>query len=208
MKIRIRRILVPVFLCLAIACLIEIPLAETTIFGEAVILWDTLFRAIVAAPVLFHYYREDHVFRGKEQFNAKTAVLFLAVGVVLSLVFSAVIRAFHLPGVDAANATLFVEPLWLQFLVLFIASPLLEELFFRGVLYGRLKELIPTQAAIMLSAVVFGLYHANLGQGLYGFFMGIFLAWAMERCQTVKAPLLIHIAANAAAVVAALANLP
>ena len=52
-RIRIRRILIPVFYCLAIACLIEVPLGQTDLFGEAVILWDTLFRAILAVPVLY-----------------------------------------------------------------------------------------------------------------------------------------------------------
>ena len=52
MKIRIRRLAIPILFCLAVACLIEIPLSETTIFGDAVILWDTLFRAILAVPIL------------------------------------------------------------------------------------------------------------------------------------------------------------
>lgn len=34
----------PVFWLLAVACLIELPLGQTMIFGEDVILWDTLFR--------------------------------------------------------------------------------------------------------------------------------------------------------------------
>ena len=55
MKIRIQRLLVPVFWLLAVACLIELPLGQTTIFGEDVILWDTLFRAVAASPVLIHF---------------------------------------------------------------------------------------------------------------------------------------------------------
>ena len=69
LKIRIRRILFPILFCLAVACLIELPLAQTALFGDDVILWDTLFRAIVAVPMLVHLYREDSVFRGKEHWN-------------------------------------------------------------------------------------------------------------------------------------------
>ena len=72
MKIRIRRILFPILFCLAVACLIELPLAQTALFGDDVILWDTLFRAIVAVPMLVHLYREDSVFRGKEHWNGKS----------------------------------------------------------------------------------------------------------------------------------------
>ena len=83
--------------------------------------------------------------------------------------------------------------------MLLCASPLLEEFFFRGVLYMRLKELIPSVPAGLVSAALFGLYHGNPGQGLYAFIMGLFLAFSMEKTRTVKAPVLFHFAANAAA---------
>ena len=67
LKIRIRRILFPILFCLAVACIIELPLAQTTIFGDDVILWDTLFRSVIAVPMLVHLYREDSVFRGTEK---------------------------------------------------------------------------------------------------------------------------------------------
>ncbi len=73
LKIRIRRILFPILFCLAVACIIELPLAQTTIFGDDVILWDTLFRSVIAVPMLVHLYREDSVFRGKEHWNGKIA---------------------------------------------------------------------------------------------------------------------------------------
>ena len=72
-------------------------------------------------------------------------------------------------------------PLWLELTVLLAASPFLEEIFFRGILFQRLKELMSVKAAAVVSALVFGLYHGTLTQGIYGFFMGLALAWAMER---------------------------
>ncbi len=72
LKIRIRRILFPILFCLAVACIIELPLAQTTIFGDDVILWDTLFRSVIAVPMLVHLYREDSVFRGKNTGTEKS----------------------------------------------------------------------------------------------------------------------------------------
>lgn len=200
MKIRIRRILIPVLLCLAVACLIEIPLGQTDLFGEDVILWDTLFRAIAAMPGLLYFYREDEVFRGRERWNLKTAVLLILAGIAGSIIFRVLFILIGMPGYDAAEKTLITGNILLQVVVLLAASPLLEEFFFRGVLYGRLKELFPVPAAMILSAVCFGLYHGNAAQGIYGFFMGLLLSWSMEYCQTVKAPIAVHIAANGAAV--------
>lgn len=208
MKIRIKRILIPVLFVLAVACLIELPLAETTIFGEEIILWDTLFRAVLAVPVLVHFYREDAVFRGEERWSFKTALFTMGAGAALSLLSHGILSALNLPGTGAAEETLFVGRLWLQALVLLLASPLLEELFFRGVLYGRLKELVPTWAAALLSAAFFGLFHGNAAQGLYGFVMGLFLALAMEKTRTVKAPVLFHFAANGMALLLMVGNLP
>lgn len=201
MTIRIRRILTPVFLCLAVACMIEIPLGMTTIFGNDIILWDTLFRAIGAVPGLLYFYREDACFRGKKQLNLRQGVLYACAGAVFSIGFRLLFVVIGIPGYEQDTATLLTGNWPLQFLVLLAASPLLEEFFFRGVLFMRLKELMPVWGAAVVSAMCFGLYHGNLSQGIYGFFMGLFLAFCMERSQTVAVPILIHMAANAAALI-------
>lgn len=208
MKIRIRRILIPFFAMLTAALLVEIPLGTTSLFGEEIILWDTLFRSAVSIPILTVFYREDRVFRGKEKFGWKTAAKMAALGLALAAVCTAVIWGLKIPGGRAAEGTLFVGPWWLQALVLFAASPLLEELFFRGVLYGRLKELFSPMVSALLSAVFFGLYHGNPGQGIYGFVLGLYLAWTMEESQTVKAPILVHVLVNGLSFLMTVGNLP
>lgn len=208
MKIRIRRLLVPVFLCLAVACLVEIPLGQTDLFGEEVILWDTLFRTIAAMPGLIYFYREDRVFRGKAAWGLKEGCLCAVLGAGLSLAAGAVVSISKNLDYKAAGETLLTGRLWLQALVLLLASPLLEEFFFRGILYQRLKELVSPAAAAVISAAIFGLYHGNISQGIYGFFMGLCLAYSMEKCQTVKAPCAMHFAANLAAFAASALNLP
>lgn len=126
MKIRIRRILLPVLFCLAVACLIELPMAGTTIFGDEAVLWDTLFRAIAAVPVLYHFYREDTVFRGDAKWGLKTAVAVLVSGAAASVILGRIITYAGIPGYDAAATSLLTGRLWLQLLVLLCASPLLE----------------------------------------------------------------------------------
>lgn len=116
MKIRIRRLLVPVFWLLAVACLIELPLGQTTIFGEDVILWDTLFRAVAASPVLIHFYREDAVFRGKERWGWKEAALWAAAGFGLSLLGTLAVQVLSRAGLQAdmsmVEENLLSGPLW------------------------------------------------------------------------------------------------
>jgi len=201
MKIRIRRILIPTLFCLSVACLIEIPMGQTTLFGEAAILWDTLFRAILAVTMLIHFYKEDAVFRGEERWGLKRAAVCAAAGFLLSLLFRFLTAAMGDMDYGQAEGALLSGDFWLHSLVLLLASPLLEELFFRGILYMRLKEIFSPGTAGFLSAAFFGLYHGNISQGIYGFLMGLILAYSMEVCRTVKAPALIHGAANLAALV-------
>ena len=201
MKIRIRRILIPTLFCLSVACLIEIPMGQTMLFGEAAILWDTLFRAILAVPMLIYFYKEDAVFRGEECWDLKRAAVCAAAGFFMSLLFRFMTAAMGDMDYGQAEGALLSGNFWLQILVLLLASPLLEELFFRGILYMRLKELFSPKTAGFLSAALFGLYHGNISQGIYGFLMGLILAYSMEVCRTVKAPMLIHGAANLAALI-------
>ena len=105
-----------------------------------------------------------------------------------------------MPGYESVEQNLLTGNGGLQAVVLLGASPVLEEFFFRGVLYERVKRVTGVKSAMLLTALLFGLYHANVSQGIYGFFMGMYLAWCMERYQTVKAPITVHITANLAAI--------
>ena len=79
-----------------------------------------------------------------------------------------------------------------------LIKPLEEELVFRGLIYGRLEQYFSKRISILVSAFLFGAYHRNIVQAFYGFLMGCLLAWSFERYKSLKAPLLVHGAANVA----------
>ena len=199
MNRKVQRILIPFFYCLAVVCLVEIQLAQTDVFGEDIILWDTLFRTILAIPGLLYFYREDRRLRIEEKWNLMIMAKLAAVGAIASIIFRILFELIGMPGYESVKQNLLSGNPILQVIVLLAASPLLEEFFFRGVLFGRFKEMVSWKHAMWISAMGFGLYHANLSQGIYGFLMGMFLAWCMEKFQTVKAPIIVHIASNLAA---------
>ena len=199
MNRKVQRILIPFFYCLAVVCLVEIQLAQTDVFGEDIILWDTLFRTILAIPGLLYFYREDRRLRIEEKWNLMIMAKLAAVGAIASIIFRILFELIGMPGYESVEQNLLSGNPILQVIVLLAASPLLEEFFFRGVLFGRFKEMVSWKHAMWISAMGFGLYHANLSQGIYGFLMGMFLAWCMEKFQTVKAPIIVHIASNLAA---------
>ncbi len=92
-------------------------------------------------------------------------------------------------------------------------TPCLEEVLYRGVVYGRLCDLLlvnheeqgaeQTQKAwknrliaMALSALLFGVLHQNLVQFVYAGALGLMLAWFMEEAGHLYGPLLAHIGAN------------
>lgn len=77
-----------------------------------------------------------------------------------------------------------------------IMSPFAEEVIFRGIMYNRMKRIFPRGLAIFLSALLFGVFHWNLVQGIYGFLMGLLIVLCYEKFKSFWAPLLVHVVAN------------
>ena len=175
--------------------------------GNDTVLWDILISAVIGIPILLYIYRKSTFGQSSRCTDKKTGILLFLAGAGLSLAFRELLAIVGDLGYEQEVSTLLTGNILLEVLVLLILSPLFEELLFRGVIYERLKTRMPIRAAVILSAVFFGLYHGNLSQGIFGFLMGIVLAWAMERYRTVTAPLLIHMGVNAAALLLELVNL-
>jgi len=79
-----------------------------------------------------------------------------------------------------------------------IVSPFAEEVVFRGILYNRMKKFFPVAVSLVLSALLFGLYHGNVVQAAYGFLMGMLIAHIYEKCGRFFYAFLFHAVANTA----------
>ena len=100
------------------------------------------------------------------------------------------------------NNNIASNPLILKILGLVIIGPVVEELIFRGLIYKRLKGYTDVMKGVYISSAIFGIYHFNLVQGLYGFALGILLCFVYDKYKTIVAPIIVHISANLAALVA------
>ncbi|MCR5667250.1 MAG: CPBP family intramembrane metalloprotease [Eubacterium sp.] len=65
--------------------------------------------------------------------------------------------------------------IWL-FLNTVLLTPFVEEVLYRGILYEKIREKYRTVGGILISALVFGIVHANVPQFLYATVLGIVLA--------------------------------
>nr|WP_297176799.1 type II CAAX endopeptidase family protein [uncultured Agathobaculum sp.] len=106
-----------------------------------------------------------------------------------------VFRVAMLEPVDLVTEAISEMPLSVVLLGGCILGPLFEEVLFRGLLAGRLARYGQKPAAFV-SALLFGLYHANLSQFCYAFLLGLLLAYAHFYTGTLKMPVLLHILIN------------
>ena len=67
---------------------------------------------------------------------------------------------------------------------------------FRGIVFHRLKDWVKPQAAIVISALLFGIYHGNVVQFFYATCMGVMLAIIYDKTGTLWISIVAHIAAN------------
>lgn len=77
-----------------------------------------------------------------------------------------------------------------------VLSPLAEEIVFRGLIYNRMKRYFNKYLSIAVCGILFGVYHGNLVQGIYGCILGIAITFVYELYGSFAAPLLFHSMAN------------
>lgn len=77
-----------------------------------------------------------------------------------------------------------------------VISPFVEELVFRGFLYGRMRVYMPKIGAVLVSALLFGIYHGNMVQGVYGFLMGILFTLVYDRYKNFYLSVIMHVIVN------------
>ena len=87
-------------------------------------------------------------------------------------------------------------PLWLGLILYGLIAPITEEMIFRGITYNRMKRFFGVVPCIIVTSLLFGGFHANLPQFLYGTAMGALMALVYEWVKSFAAPLLFHMAAN------------
>ncbi len=105
---------------------------------------------------------------------------------------------YSLAGKEPASLvgeTMELMPLPVIFIGVCLVGPVCEELVFRGLIASRLSWYGEKPAAVV-SALMFGLYHANFGQFFYAFGLGILLAYAYFRSGRIAVPVMLHVLFN------------
>lgn len=87
-----------------------------------------------------------------------------------------------------------------QVLVTVVLAPLVEELLFRGLIRTELRTHMKPRGAALLGALLFGLYHGNISQGIYAFLLALCLELVCEWSGLLLPAVFLHAGANGASV--------
>ena len=77
-----------------------------------------------------------------------------------------------------------------------LLAPIAEEMVFRWLIYLRLRDSFRMGTAMVLSGLIFGIYHGNLVQAFYAGILGMVFAYFLELSGNLLSSILLHIGAN------------
>lgn len=83
------------------------------------------------------------------------------------------------------------QSVWTSILIMVILAPVFEELLYRKILIDRTKR-YGEATAILLSALLFALFHGNLNQFIYAFTLGMFFGFIYVKTNNVRYTILLH----------------
>ncbi|MBO5032520.1 MAG: CPBP family intramembrane metalloprotease [Lachnospiraceae bacterium] len=188
---------------IAVCFLLKDFLIETDTSGEIDIDRGTLSQLVHFFKNGFLGYEKQKEKKGKK---AEKMFLCIALGVSTSFILNLLMELFTklIQGqgtlgsekYEVVETIQYSVPIWLGILLYGVISPLVEEMVFRGVVYNRIKRFYNVPKAVVCSALLFGMFHGNLPQFLYGTVMGIIIALCYEHLNCFAAPVLVHMSAN------------
>ncbi len=145
------------------------------------------------------------VFQIMERKKAGGKMLITGFFICISALFFGNLISFGLMSmVSAISGKPMVNPLsavlenmsdWSIFITMVIMAPVFEEILYRKVLMGRIRQ-YGDKAAILVSSFVFGLSHGNFYQFFYAFGIGLVFGYIYIRTGKIRYTILFHMVIN------------
>lgn len=129
------------------------------------------------------------------------AVRLLALGAGLSLYINLVVGFLQMfmennTYQDLMDKITVGHSIWEMILWMGIVAPIAEEMIFRWLIYLRLRDFMKIPAAVLISSVIFGVYHGNIVQAIYAGIVGAAMAYILEMSGNIWSCVFIHMGAN------------
>lgn len=149
--------------------------------------------SVIFLPILYKVFKK---YKEKNSFKIKNIFIPATFGITICLIYNIIL--FQLNNIFYFTTKFEVNsiPIIVQIICSGILGPILEELLFRGIVYNKLKEFNKPMASIIISSVIFSLFHINIIDFIYAFGVSFILIYMYEKYKTLKAPIITHICLN------------
>lgn len=159
---------------------------------------------------LFHWFDVRDGIGRETGYRRVSPVFYLvlaALGAAASITFNGLLSLSGLmeamtQDAEQVQSALYQGQIATELIGIGVVIPVMEELLFRGVVQRRFRVMMKPRWAVICTAVIFALYHGNLLQAIYTFFLGIIFGYLLEKYHSIAAPVTAHIAANLISVAA------
>ncbi len=193
------RNVIQVFLLLILSLFLASPLVfllekETDDLG-GLILFTALFSSFLGIAYLINAKKKNKI-----SFNFKIAnfPLFLKLIPALLLFEFGINLPFstYLRYVLEGNNLVLTSPSYYLIIGSLLVAPILEELVFRGIIFEGLQNKYSPKVAILISALIFSLFHISIPMLPHSLIMGIFLGWVYFKTGSIMNTILLHSITN------------
>jgi len=113
----------------------------------------------------------------------------ISIALIIVLIYPAFINEFTGSGEERYIGKL-------HFIFAVLAGPVVEEFIFRGLCLEKLLHTTTVKKAIIIQALIFGIYHGNIGQFILGTLMGILLGIVYLHYRFIWPGVFIHLGFN------------
>lgn len=145
------------------------------------------------------YLRERNSFL-KENNKEINIFVMIAFGVMLSMAAGSILSAMNIDNIygsyEKTSSLLLNGNIVYRLFALGVITPAAEEIIFRGLVFNRVKKQYGSLYGIVVSSLMFGVFHFNLVQGLYAFIIGMAFAYCYELTGDLKVPVYMHMSIN------------
>ncbi|NDV63756.1 CPBP family intramembrane glutamic endopeptidase [Bacteroides sp. 224] len=188
-------------LCAYLGCYGYLFLTKQSVEGlETLVVIPAMFLGIVFMTVFL--WKMNFVSKERATWSAVSAkYLLLAVVGYLAflLVVDFLVSQLQLPDLMKATFDI-MQSNWLGILCVALLGPILEELLFRGAVTKILLAQYTPTKAIIISALIFGLFHINPAQVFSATLIGLLLGWMYYKTASLLPCILLHVLNNSLSV--------
>lgn len=175
--------------------------------------WIIIIAVVITLPFYYLIYRkrkqELQTFVSVRSLSAVSwpvlVVFALSVNVIIEILLTLASMLPSFSGFFESYEALSVMFTGGSFIVSLIAigvvGPIFEEILFRGLVFGELRKIMRVRPAILIQALLFGIYHMNVIQGSYAILIGLLLGFVYYRSNSMIAPTIVHIVINSSSVI-------